>query len=432
MAEGGRFSVASEPAFTPFWRRLPRFFVYPLQAGSIMRIGGYSVAASVFLAINPALGGLACLILWIIFLKYAFVVMERTANGRFDEPNNLDDKDAGETAQVMRQFGLFIIFGLLFGLLAAFFGKIGYALGWLIMNILPPAGIMIIGVNRSLGDALNPAKILYFIKTIGLPYLALCFVLMSVTGSGTWVQEFLLAHLHSWLVVPLVSFVEFYFALITYHMMGYVIYQYHDKLGVHAEVSFEKAEAAIAPNKAVDPFLARLGALMAEGKEEEAAGLLREELRTNWEKNDLHERYQRLLRATGKRDAALSHARDFIGKLIGEKRLFQAMDLFEQSLKDDPEFQMHNPGHVYPLASAAHLAKRHKLALDVMRAFDKRNPGHKDIAPVYFLSAQILGEHYGANTEAAKILRALQSKFPDHALAAEARQYMALLAAQQN
>jgi tetratricopeptide (TPR) repeat protein len=233
--------------------------------------------------------------------------------------------------------------------------------------------------------------------------------------------------MNSWLVLPLVTFVQFYFSLITYHMMGYAIYQYHDELGVIADVSFEKAEAQISPNKAVDPFLTKLGALIAEGKEAEAISLLREELRTNWEKNDLHERYQRLLVASGKQELALSHARDFIGKLVAEKRLFLALDLCEQSLKADPEFQLHNSDHVHELATAARLAKRPKLALDLMRRFDKRYPGHKHIPLVYLLSAQILSEHYRMDKEAAQILRTLQSKFPDHALASEARQYMEVL-----
>lgn len=427
MAGQDRFSVETSPKFTPFWRRMPSFFVYPMQVGSIMRIAGYSVFGGISMFIPGAFGGLLRIVLWIVFFKYAFVVMERTANGQFDEPNNMDGGDVGDAAQVMRQFGLFLVFGLVFVMLAATFGKVGYGLGWLLMNIVPPAGIMIIAVTRSFWQALNPLQILFYIKTIGSPYLALCFILLSLTGSGAWMQHFLSAHMNSWLLLPLLSFVGFYFALITYHMMGYAIYQYHEELGVHADVSFEKAEAKISPNNVADPFLTKLGSLIAEGKEGEAIGLLREELRTNWEKNDLHERYQRLLVAAGKQESALNHAREFITKLVGEKRLFQALDLCEQSLKADPEFQLQNSDHVHELASAARLAKRQKLALDLMRRFDKRHPGHPHTPSVYLLSAQILSEHYRMDKEAAQILRTLQAKFPDHALAGEARQYIETL-----
>lgn len=403
---------------------LPRFFLYPLQTGSMMRICGYSVFGGLSMFIPDTFGGLLRVILWIVFLKYAFFVMERTANGQFDEPDGMNGEDEGDTTQVVRQFGLFVVVGLLFGLLAAAFGQIGFGLGWLMMNVVPPAGIMIIAVTRSFWQALNPAQILFYIKTIGSPYLALCFVLLSVMGSGQWLQGFLYGHLNSWLVLPLLSFVEFYFALITYHMMGYAIYQYHEKLGVHADVSFEEAEAKLSPGKAVDPALTKLNSLIANGQQEEAIDLLREELRVRWENNDLHGRYHKLLMAAGKQAAALNHAREFIDKLVTEKRLFQAFDLCEQCLKIDPEFQLQNSNHVHELASAANIGKRQDLALGLMRRFDRRYPGHPHIPSVYLLSAQILSEHYRMNNEAKQILHALQIKFPDHALANEARKYL--------
>lgn len=424
MSEHERFSTEPGTTFTPFWHRLPRFFLYPMQTGSMMRIAGYSVFGGISMFIPDTFGGILRLILWIVFLKYAFLVMERTANGQFDEPDGMNGEVEGNATQVVRQFGLFLVIGLLFGLLATVFGKIGYGLGWLIMNIVPPAGIMIIAVTRSFWQALNPAQILFYIKTIGSPYLALCFVLLSLTGSGQWLQGFLYARLDSWLVLPLLSFVEFYFALITYHMMGYAIYQYHEKLGVHADVSFEEAEAKLSPGKAVEPALTKLNSLIANGQHEDAIDLLREELRSRWENNDLHERYHKLLMAAGKQTAALNHAREFIDKLVTEKRMFQALDLCEQCLKIDPEFQLQNSNHVHELSSAACIGKRQKLAIALMRRFDKRYPGHPHIPSVYLLSAQILSEHYLLHKEAMQILHALQTKFPDHALASVARQHM--------
>ena len=424
MSEQDRFSADPITTFTPFWRRLPQFFLYPMQTGSMMRIAGYSVFGGISMFIPNTFGGILRLILWIVFLKYAFLVMERTANGQFDEPNDVNGKEEGDAAQVVRQLGLFVIFGLLFGLLTAMFGKVGYGLGWLLMNVLPPAGIMIIAVTRSFWQALNPVQIFFYIKTIGSPYLALCFILLSLTGSGQWLQVFLYRHMDSWLALPLLSFVEFYFALITYHMMGYAIYQYHEKLGVHADVSFEEAEAKLSPGKVADPVLAKLGSLVANGQQDEAIELLREELRTRWENNDLHERYHKLLMASGKQAAALNHGREFINKLVTEKRFFQALDLCEQCLKIDPEFLQQDSNHVYELATAANMGKRQNLAIDLMRRFDRRYPDHPHIPSVYLLSAKILSEHFHMNKEAMQILQGLQAKFPDHALAREARAHM--------
>jgi len=393
----------------------------------MLRIVGYSIMGGLAMILPGIFGELLNYILWIVFLKYAFVVMERTSGGRFDEPGGMQDKEAGDTAQVMRQYGLFAILGLVLGLFTYLFGEIGYGVGSLLVDIVLPAGIMIIAVSRSFGQALNPAQILFYIKTIGSPYLALCAFLFSLLTSSEWLKDFLYEHMDSWLALPLLNFVDFYFTLIIYHMMGYAIYQYHEALGVEAAVDFEEAEARLSPGKKADPVLSRLGTLIANGQQDEAIELLRNELRTRWENNDLHERYQKLLVAAGKKTEALHHAREFIVKLVNEKRLFQALDLSEQCLKADPEFQLQDSYQVQDLANAARMGKRSKLALDLMRRFDRRYPGHPHIPAVYLLSAQILSEHYRMDKEALQILQAIQAKFPDHALAKDARQYQEVL-----
>lgn len=428
MSNNEHFSARTRPAFTPFWRRFPRFFLYPMQTGSLLRIAGYSIISCISLFTLPLLGLPLRLILWVVFLKYAFLVMERTADGRFDEPNDVNSSE-GDAAQVFRQFGLIIILGLLFVLLASTLGMPGVALG-IAINLTLPAGIMIIAVSRSLTEALDPARIFFYIKSIGSPYLALCFVLLSLSGSSEWLQAFLQRNMGAWLALPLTSFVEFYFVLICYHMMGYAIYQYHDKLGFDAAVDFDQAQAKLSRGKPTDPVMAKLSALIADGRQEEAIDLLREALRQHWEDNALHERYQKLLVASGKSTAALQHAREFIAKLANEKRMFQALDLCEQCLARDPEFTLQDSTQIHDLASAAHMAKRHKLALDLMRRFDKRYPNHPHIPSIYLLSARILGDHYQRREEALKILRGLQIKFPGHAAADDARHYMDALSRQ--
>ena len=430
MSTHDRFSAESGSTFTPFWHRLPSFFLYPLQTGTFLRMAGYSVLGGLSRLIPDPFSSAVYVILWIVFFKYAFLVLERTANGQFDEPGGgLQDNQDGDAAQVMRQYGLFILVGISSGLLTVMLGEFGYGLGSLFTSLVIPAGIMIIATTRSLGQAINPARILFYIRTIGSPYLALCFLIFSLTLSGEWLQEFLCtcSGANPFLSLPLLSFADFYFALIAYHMMGYAIYQYHEELGVFAAVSFEEAEAKLSPGKAADPVLSRLGSLIANDQQDEALDLLRNELRTRWENNELHDRFQKLLFAMGKQTEALHHAREFIAKLVTEKRMFQALDLCEQCLALDPEFQLQDSYQVHELAAAARMAKRSKLALDLMRRFDRRYPDHPHIPHVYLLSAQILSEHYRMDKEALKILQALQAKFPDHALVNEARQYAEVL-----
>lgn len=161
---------------------------------------------------------------------------------------------------------------------------------------------------------------------------------------------------------------------------------------------------------------------------ETAIDLLQGELRKRWEDNDLHARYQNLLLAAGKQTLAMHHAREFIYKLVNEKRMFQALDLCEKCLKADSEFKLQDSNQLHELAAAASLAKRHKLALDLMHDFDTKYPGHPLIPAIWLLSAKILGEHVHQPDEAMRILRALQAEYPDHPLVREAQQHIQILA----
>ncbi|PRC91601.1 tetratricopeptide repeat protein [Solimicrobium silvestre] len=425
MSTNQRFAPKTELTITPFWRRLPGFFIYPLKTASILRIAGYALVAALTAVLPKLLGGIVNLVLIVLFLKYVFVIMERTMNGQFESETSLD-ADEGDVKQVFRQYGLIIILAFQIGICAALGGRNGLFISLLMGGLMMPAAIMIIAVTHSLSQALNPLRILFYIKTIGIPYLALCFFLFSLMGSSAWLQSFLHAHVTSWMVQPLMNFVSFYFMLMMYHMMGYAIYQYHQKLGVDVEVGFEQAEANLAEKKGSDPALALLSTLIADGQEQAAIDLLREAIKARWENNELHERYQKLLMAHDP-SAAQHHAREFIAKMVNEKRLFKALDLCEYHLKLDREFRLQDSYQIHVLATAAKLASRPKLALDLMRQFDRRYPTHPDIPAIYFLSAQLLSEHYRKNAEAQQILQAIQRKFPDHPLAGNARDYAVVL-----
>jgi len=427
MPENSRFSLAANTAFVPFWRRFPNFFLYPLQTGTVLRLAMYSVAGGVAMLIGGVFGTAVHFVAFAIFLKYALMVLGRTANGRFDEPDGIEDNGEGTAGQVLRQLGLICVMGLLASLLERHFDVIGDGLGWLITSVLTPAGIMIIATSRSLLQALNPAQVVHVIRTIGSQYLALCFIVLSLTGSEHSVQSLLARHMNSLLLPPLFAFAEFYFALITYHMIGYAIYQYHEDLGLRAAVSFEEAQAKMAPSKVADPALAQLGALVAEGHLNAAIDLLQGELRSRWENNDLHNRYQKLLIMAGKQGLAMQHAREFIHKLVSEKRMFQALDLCQYWLKADPEFRVQDPGQVHELAAAANLANRRQLALELIREFEKRYPEHPHIPAIRMLTAKILGEHLCKTSEAMLILQTLESDYPTHAVTLEARRYMKTL-----
>ncbi len=392
-----------------------------------MRIVWYAVLSGIAVLTMPGFNVLFYAAIWIWLIRYASVVLARTAAGRFDEPDGVDSNEYSSLGQVFKQVALIAIACFFGAVIDEGFFDLDLGLGWLIAGLLAPAGIMIIAVQWSFWQALNPRHIAHFIKTIGSPYLALSFALFSLIECADWILGFLSGQVGVVFLVPVLSAVAFYFVIVAFHMMGYVVYQYHDELGLRAAVGYDQAAAALSRSKAANPALTPLNSLVADGNFQAAIDLLETELRKNWEDNEVHDRYHRLLVAADRQSLAMHHAREYIHKLVNERRLFKAMDLFEQCLKIDPGFKPHDPFQVHTLAAAADTANRQQLALDMMRDFDKHYPDHPHIPSMYLLTARILSERFHKNREAMQILHSLRSKYPDHELSKAAEKHMETL-----
>lgn len=56
MAETPSFQPISPATFTPFWRRFPSFFIYPMQVGTLFRLSLYSATGGLSLLISGVFG----------------------------------------------------------------------------------------------------------------------------------------------------------------------------------------------------------------------------------------------------------------------------------------------------------------------------------------------------------------------------------------
>ena len=92
-------------------------------------------------------------------------------------------------------------------------------------------------VNDSLISAVNPLYVFLVIKKIGRRYLLLyCFTSLMLTiaiGTAYLVQ---VTELSSWSVAPILFYTLLnYYLIIVYHLLGYVMLQYHEELDVEID-----------------------------------------------------------------------------------------------------------------------------------------------------------------------------------------------------
>jgi hypothetical protein len=223
----------------------------------------------------------------------------------------------------------------------------------------------------------------------------------------------------------LADMVSMYFTVAMYYLMGYVIYQNHDALGVDVQVDTAMAHQNLqkaGSGGKVEPEL--LGpdtrGLIADGKLDEAATRIENRLRREFDNNKLHDQYLKLLLLQGQPKAISKEVNEYVPKLMREKKAARAVEVYEAGRKAVPDLLIVDSTLVLPLATQASELRRDTTAFELLKGFDKRFPESADIPGVYMLAAKILLEKMHDYAMAQKIFQHLVRKFPQHPLAPEA------------
>ncbi|MEJ2508631.1 MAG: hypothetical protein P8009_03965 [Gammaproteobacteria bacterium] len=410
---------------TPFWRRIPRFFAYPAQPSALMYLMALSVI-SVMVALIP-LGFLIELLVLIAFVKYAYVVLEHTARGHLEPPEfsggTLFDELVLPFKQVMLLFCFSFANFAVYDLLGSFASDVFYVL----ITVALPASTMVLAVEYSFFAALNPLILGSMIRRIGLPYFVLFLFLFALSTGGQWAMGMLPNWLPALFYVPLGNLVLMYFSLIMFTMMGYVIFQYHEELGYSIDVEPEAKAAGPAASEPVNPALQEVEILIKEGRFDEALRSLDAKVKASPADWALRERYHRLLVTTQDKERLAAHCPDFISRLVSDKRVPRALEVYADCVRFDPACKPANPNHVHELAAQLNARGQAKLALALLNNFHVAFPSHQDIARNYLLAAQIMSEKLNQDDNAKKLLSYLLEKYPDHPLGPEIRAYLDVL-----
>jgi len=410
--QGELDSLGIGNTITPFWERIPRFFVYPLNADCLVYLAMLAVAS--LAGFLPLAGIIIFLLISFALLKYGYAVLSHTASGNLSPPKLWSDNLAGEVNLPLRQLVVFVLMVVVVGLAGRLSPVAGIA-ALLFMLFSLPASVMSMALLGSILEALNPVALARVIARIGWPYLILYVFLLLLSGGSEVAAELLEPILPDWLLVITGVFITGYFTVIMFHMMGYVVYQYHEPLGYENVKEFDRAEdvpASKAPAP-VDPFLNEINILVSEGKLEEAKARLKGRLNLAGTPDE-RERYHRLLKLSGDKAELARHGATYLRALVELGRTGQALDVFSDCLHTDPEFHVPDGRLVYGLGSLAHERGRYDLALRILNRFAQRYPRHQDIPRAYLVAAKILCEHKNQDAQARKILADLLRRYPDH------------------
>jgi len=380
----------------PFWTRTRAIALYPLRGGALFALIALSLCR--LLGMLPGIGWILAIITALAIYKYAFEILRHTADGYMDAPERGFDIGDGV---VLRLLAMIIVLAALVVVVAVLAGKLAAVLLALALVLLQPGMLISLAMDGSLRRALNPAVSISLALRIGWPYLAAFGLLFVIQASATGAAERLERYLPPVLSDLAVGVVMIWGLFATFHLMGYLVYQYHEALG------YDPASIDDGPRRH-DPdqrSLDEAEQLVRDGHTTDALQLLRGEVRTRAVSLAVHELYQRLLRGNGRADDLREHTRQYINRLLQEKQERRALALLREALDSDPDFVPLLPEQATMLAERAQLSEQFKLSLDTLRAALRAWP-RADAFGAWSLNAALLAaERFSDDAQARTLLQ---------------------------
>ena len=401
--------IATVSADTPFLRRLPAAFAYPLRGAALASC--VALALAHYVGLLPSfIGLLASLMVWAATWRYAADCMLHTANGFADPPEvSLGGNESAGWALT----AIHLLLAALCVLAAVFFpGALWPTL--LVSALILPAIDMTLAFEGNLAAALNPAQVSRVIGGFGLAYLipvvinlaVAVLVVLASLASG------LLPRL---LALPLYAFAYTYLIVLGFHLMGAMIHERHERFGMAPE-----AERLVADSRQdADTLLLHAVRQQAEQQPRAAIDMLVGRLQDRSAPAPLHLAYRQLLRQEGLRDALLVHGQIWTAALLANGEGKRALGLVQECMEIDPAFLPDDPATAGPLAELAARLGMSRLAVKLCRGYLSAWPRAPEAPRLGLLAAQQLGQRLDQPAEALVLLRRMVAAWPDHPLRAD-------------
>jgi len=422
--------VGIDNLIDPFWSRLPRMFTYPIYPQPL--ILSLLLAIAVLLLLGVGLIGLVLLgIIGLIVLKYSFESLKATYNGNL-KPPPLNAKIIFEDfLPVIKQFIIYLLIGISSHLISAKLGKPAQGIFELLAIFFLPSMIILIVTTGRLFHAINPIVFIGLAVRIGWAYFLMVFFLALLKNAPVYVVVYVVKFVPPELLLMLYGFAISFYTIISYHLMGYVILQYHEKIGYQVDYEdFSDPTVRDYEPQLSDPdavALSKVEPLIKAGKLDEAIALIK----TMTEQQPisgvkLSERYYNLLKMRKRTANLLEHGVAHLDLLTSENQKSKAIAVFTECRAADSSF-MPTAAALFKLAGWLNETGKTKAAVAVYNALAKSYPDNSLVPKAYFRIAQIFHDRLMNKDQAKKALGLLLKKYPNHEMVPQAENFLARL-----
>jgi hypothetical protein len=351
-------------------RSCARYLLLPAHATAVLLIACFSLGLS--LAAAGGLLGLPLALLLLSWLfKYAFVLFDTAARG-FDEPPVLS-LEMVNPASEQRPLGQLLIVGTFYGATDAIgqYTHEGVATTLRALGIAAlPASIAVLGSTRSILDAVNPRLLAGFIRRVGWDYLVL-----AGAAAACAAVLVLLPWNNLWMPVGLA--LAQYAALATFSVMGGVLYERRQELGLDAWRSPERTEEVRSREfeKARDREADEIYGHFRSGNRADAWAALQTVLEKQSQAPDVSLALYRRIATWPDASLANRMARQLLPSLLTSHRPSDALAVLRDRLTADPGFRPESGSDTLRLARLARSAGQAAVARKLLSDFERQFPG---------------------------------------------------------
>jgi tetratricopeptide (TPR) repeat protein len=291
--------------------------------------------------------------------------------------------------------------------------------------------IMILVSSGSLLNAINPIAFVTLVFRIGWGYLLMFVFLYFLRQAPLLLGGLVLRYVPPAFHTSLIMFVVGFYTIISYHLMGYVILQYHEEIGYQVDQDdFRDPAEKGAGSGPADPdahVLHAVNPLIQEGKLDEAIALIEEMTAvTGILGIGLSERYYMLLKMRKKIPQLLEHASYYLEKLAAANNKAQSLKVYVECKKIKMDF-LPDANALFKLAGWLSEMGKSKEAIATYNRLVKEYPDHRLVPKAFFRVAQIFQDRLMSPDNARKILTGVKNRYPDHEIIPHVDNFLANL-----
>jgi len=331
-----------------------------------------SFALGLTLATRAGLFGIPlALLLLSWFFKYAYVVLDATLRG-FDEPPVLSIEMVNP-ANEQRPLGQLLIIGVFYGATGAiepFIGETVVTILRLAALALLPASVAVLGSTGSIVNAVNPVVLLGMIRRLGASYLIIVAAIAAPAALSWAIATESIDG--SALGLPLTLALVMFTCLAAFSVIGGVLYEQRDELGLDAWKSPERDQARHnrETGRQHERLIDELYGHWRGGARTEALQAAQKWLGSRGNELDEYDWLCDRLLAWPDRRLAHRLAQDYIARLLDAKRAGDALNVARRHLDTDPDFRPARASELIRLVTVARDAGDRTLARRLIADFE--------------------------------------------------------------